>query len=1729
MRKALASSTSQLTLALFDSTAPSCGLTLDAASTPSTNGARHRAPSAAEGDAGHAEPGAAATAAAQPERAPARNYRLTGERALAQGWKARAADNLAAIRLMRTIEAEGRPATAGEQARLALFTGFGASDLANACFRRAGEAFRPGWEQIGNELERLASPQELAGLMRATQYAHYTPEFLARAIWRALGRMGFAGGAVLEPGCGTGLFLATLPGALAPRTAFTGIESCPVTARIAKLLYPEAWIRAEDFTKARLAERYDLVVGNPPFSDRSVRADAGSAEPGGAGRLGLSLHDYFIARSVERLRPGGLAAFVTSRFTLDKRDATAREHIASMADLVGAFRLPEGAMRAAAGTDVVVDVLFLQRREAGTQGNGAAWANLAEVLPEADGEAALTVNRWFADHPAAVLGLHARTSGPFGPAYTCHYCPNASLEADLHAALDSLPRGIHAPAGNAGARAAASPAPSARVPVGTAAEGAEIKEGSYLLDGGTRLLQVVDGTARPVAVRSGRGSDGIPAKHARIIRLLVPVRDAVRHVLRAQEANEPWAAAQARLRAAYQAFVRQFGPVNLAVTHASTDVETGETREVQRRPNLQPFLDDPDCWLVSSVEDYDEETSTGRMGPVFTERVIHPPAEPVVVTAADALAVALAECGRVDLDRAAERLGRPRTEVVAELGEAVFLDPARTTPEREAWETADAYLSGPVRTKLATAEAAAALDPGYARNVAALRRVQPEDLRPSDITARLGAPWVPADVIEAFVLEVIEVATRVRHTVEVASWSLDVGAFAHRAEATSEWGTHRRHAGQLLDDALNGTTPQVWDTWIEDGKERREINAAETEAAKEKLARIKAAFERWVWTCPERTDRLARIYNDRFNNLVPRHFDGAHLSLPGASSAIRFYPHQKRVIWRVIAAGDTYIAHAVGAGKTYSMAAAIMEQKRLGLISKAMLVVPGHCLAQASREFLQLYPNARILVADESNFTKDKRRRFLARAATATWDAIVITHSAFKFIPVPAGFERRLIADQVQAYEELLLRVDGDDRITRKRIERAKEGLQAKLEALAARKDDLLHLGEIGVDQIVVDEAQVMRKLAFATNMGGLKGVDPEGSQAAWDLYAKSRYVAERNPGRALVLASGTPITNTLGEMFTVQRFMAEESLRERGVHQFDAWAASFGDTRTELELQPSGRYKPVTRFAEFVNVPELVAMFRAFADVVGRDELRAHLRLPTVKGGGRRIVTAEASPSLRAYQGELDRRIRAIEARRGPPCKGQDILLSVITDGRHAAIDLRLVYAEHEDEPGNKLNLLIRNVHRVWQETAGERYKRPDGVAYALPGAGQLVFSDLGTNSAEATRGFSAYRWIKQELVRLGVPAGQVAFMQDHKKSAAKQRLFQEFNAGRVRVLIGSSATMGTGVNVQRRLKALHHLDVPWLPAEIEQREGRIERQGNQHAEVEVLAYATPGSMDATLWQNLERKQRFIAMALAGDRGVRRLEDAGSQANQFALAKAIASGDPRLMQKAGLDAEVARLERLRAAHHDDQHAIRGHVLAARSSIAHATRRIGQCEQDLQRRVPTRAEQFRMEVGGDGDRGRVLDDRRQAGAALLSRVRRLDREQEEGTWRLADIGGFAVSATGRRGLAGQGHQLDVVLERTGWAQEVAVLPELTALGLVSRLEYMLDRFEAELAEHRRNLAEAQARLAGYEQRLGEAFPLQAELITKRAELAAVEAELAASAGESGVEPPSQPVPAEAAE
>lgn len=1636
------------------------------------------------------------------------DFSLVAGRALSRSWRDRARDNVEAIRLLNRLGAEERHATGDEQAAIAKFIGFGASELANGAFADRSGTYRDGWADIGAALAGETTDAELQSLKRATQYAHYTPEFIVRAMWEAARSLGFTGGQILEPGCGSGLFMGLRPDALTDDTLFVGIENDPVTARVAAALYPNQIIRCIDFDKASLPRDFDLAIGNPPFSNLSIR------DRSELGRLGLSLHDYFIAKSVEHLRPGGIALFVTSRYTLDKTDPAARERIAGTADLLGAVRLPAKAMRDEAGTDVVVDVLLLQRRSLGTPRRDQSWIDVGDV-PDSDGGAGpLRVNRYFLDQPAHVLGRHEWRSGPFGMDYSC--APTAELDPGtaLGATLSAIA------AGHAGAFHPVVRTTSLRdrldvtidVAVGTAADEADFKEGSYLLSGGL-LHQIIDGLPTLVEVRSGRGGTGLFAKHAAIIRGLIPVRDAIRAILRAQLNDQPYADLQQELLAAYRQFAKKHGPINRTVTTIRTDPETGVEKDFQRRPNLQPFLDDPDVWLVASIEAYDAETDTGTPGAIFTERVVKPPVSQEIHSAQDALAVSLHERGRVDLPLIADLLSVAEAEAISELTDEIYLDPVRSSAGLDHWVPADEALSGPVRTKLMLAREKAAIDPRFAGVAAALETVQPVDLKPSEITARLGAPWIPTDVIEAFVTETMEVTTRIRHTVEVASWTVDKMPFMGHVSSTSVWGTPRRGAADLLEDALNSSIPKIYDVFREaDGSERRELNVVDTEAAKEKLAAIKAAFESWVWMDSERADRLVRIYNDAFNNLVPRAFNGLHLKLPGASTAIRMRDHQKRVIWRIIASGSTYVAHAVGAGKTFSLCAAVMEQRRLGLANKPMIAVPNHCLAQIAREFLMLYPTARILVADDTNFVREKRQRFLARAATGAWDAIIITHDAFKFIPVPAAFERALIEDQLASYEVLISGIDSDDRVSRKRVERLKEGLKRRLESLQVRKDDLLHIGEIGIDQLLVDEGQQFRKLTFATNLGDLKGIDPEGSQRAWDLYVKSRYLSQINPGRELIMASGTPITNTLGEMYTLQRFMQPDELAEKGLHEFDAWASNFGDTRTELELQPSGSYKPVTRFCEFVNVADLMAMYRMVADVVLKEDLRQYVRLPIVRGGKRKIVVARSGAPFKAYQRVLAERIKLIETRTGRPQKGDDILLSVITDGRHSAIDLRFVDNSVGNEEGNKLNLLIDNVHRIWRETGDQRYTDPEtGRPYALPGAVQMVFSDLGTEAAIETRGFSAYVWIREQLIAMGVPADQIAFMQHFKKNSAKQRLFGDLNQGRKRILIGSTATMGTGVNAQQRLKALHHLDVPWIPSDIEQREGRIERQGNQNDEIELYGYATSGSMDATNWQMLERKARFIAMAMSGDRSIRRIEDVGSNVNQFALAKALASGDDRLMKKAGLDAEVARLIRLRDAHVDDQYNIRKTIRRTTDAIEGARRLIARLDDDIARRLPRRENEAIFDPGD----GTIVTDPKAVGERILAAAAQARRRGALGRQPLGTFYGIGLelSVLETRDEDGPSLATSIAILHAGEQRGFEVSDKTRWNSLVGRLEASLRHLDIERATVVTSLEADERRLPAFEARLGQDFPDAALLEDKLRELANLKEDLATSRGE----------------
>jgi len=1643
----------------------------------------------------------APVAIAQQPHSTQRNFYSAAARALAPTWQGRAVANIEAIMLADQLMTEGREATREEQTKLSLFTGFGASELANKCFRDPkNNEFRQGWEGIGTSLEQLVSKEDHSSLARSTQYAHYTPESLVHAMWVAVTRMGFKGGNVLEPGMGTGLFLTHMPKRFQDQTRVTGVEADPVTGRIAKLLHPDADIRVEDFGLSRIPDHFSLAIGNPPFSSRVVRSDAAYR------RMGLLLHDFFIVKSIDHLRPGGIGAFITSQGTMDKRNSRVRHQIAQTADLVGAIRLPEGTFKDTAGTEVGVDILFFRRRYEGEDSNGVEWVEARGA--STPGHEDISINEYFLNHPDMVLGIHTVGRGIYGPklTYVCKPDRAKPLGAALKAAILSLPVDICDCDSSISALSA---------PVGTEIESndnARLREGSYFVSDSDVLMQVIDGRAHVVPVKQGRGDAGIFQKHAKLIRALIPIRDAVRSILSLQERFESSVEEQINLNEVYDAFVEKHGFINHTDVHVSVDEETGERKELHRQPHLAPFRDDPDCWLVASIEEYDLEAGTARKGLIFDKTVIAREIEPEIHSAADALARCLNEFGRVDVAYIAGLLNKSEGDTIAELDTALFLD-----PESDSWQTQDEYLSGNVRHKLVVAAEAAAKDHSYARNVEALEAVQPTDIPPSDITARLGAPWIPTTVIEKFAEEVIEVATKVRHVPKAASWTIDEYKFRYTTAVNAKWGTMRYDAGKVLLDALNSRIPAIYDeTYDAAGRATRELNAKETEAAKERLQAMKLAFEDWVWRESTRADELARLYNDGYNNLVNRRFDGSHLKLPGAVSTFRFYQHQKNAIWRMISAGSTYVAHAVGAGKTASIAAAIMEQRRLGLITKAVLTVPGHCLAQCAREFLALYPLAKILVADEQNFAREKRRRFLARAATGDWDCIIITHSAFKFIPLPVDFETEMMERMIEEYEAVIKSLDSDDRLTRKKLERMKETFKGRLENLKARKDDFLTMSEIGIDQIFVDEAQDFRKLSFTTNMSSLKGVDPNGSQMAWDLYCKAEFVRHTrrqmagdkrvHVDRALNLASGTPITNTLGEMYTVQRFMDEGALCDRNLSEFDSWASAFGNTRTELELQPSGKYKPVTRFSEFVNVPELIAMFRAFADVVSAEDLRNYVKRPNILTGKRQIITAPPSAQFKGYQKLLEERIKVIENRKGSPKKGDDILLSVITDGRHAAIDLRFVIPGAENDNDNKLNKLIANVFRIYQESSDTTYLQPDGTPYDRRGGTQMIFSDLGTINVEKTRDFSAYRWIKDSLIALGVPSEEIAIVHDYNGSQAKNRLFADMRAGKVRITLGSTKKMGTGVNAQNRLIALHHLDVPWLPSDIEQREGRIDRQGNQNEWIGIYAYATEQSVDATQWQGNERKAKFITAALSGDRSIRRLEDVGEDAvNQFAMAKAIASGDPRLMQKAGLESEVSRMQRLRDAHYNEQHTIRSRIRSCEREIAHAERQAADYATDIDARGPMTLP-FEITVGK-----LAFVDKKDAGKALKEAMADIDKRapfSQDGIKhrKIGEIRGFEVQYSSRYFLEAIYCELELVTPNM--RHDIRGRANTAGGVICNMLEEKLSDFESSMVRYQKLAEFNQDQIAQLVPRLGADFAFEGELAAKRAELEAIDADLA---------------------
>jgi N12 class adenine-specific DNA methylase len=1419
----------------------------------------------------------------------------------ATGEKSKARDIIAAIRTLKHIEEEHRRANEEEKRTLARFGGFGPVALSIFPDPVKGSYKDASWQVIGDELKSLLTPEEYDSAKRTTFNAFYTSPTVIGAMTEAIQRLGIPSGAtILEPGCGVGNFMAQAGEA----TCFIGVEMDAISGRIARALHPTADIRIENFRDTKLPEgSIDAVIGNVPFAD--LKLDYHGQK--------LSLHDFFFAKSVDALRPGGVLALVTSHFTMDKMNSTIRENLASKADFVGAIRLPSDAFKRE-GTAVVTDIVFLRKRVADEPANhiDPEWLG-TEPLAIEDHE--VSINKYFLRHPEMVLGNWSCKDTLYGG--TDHYSllSNGDLATQLKEAVAKLPQfsPIEVTPAHEASVASFTPPPAEK----------HIGEGSLFVSDDGIICQVEGGESQPVTY-GGTLLKSTGTMTGKRLAALIGLRDRARRVLASQ--NEGWSdeqrdAARRELNFAYDRFVSLYGPIN-----KTTFSQTKDGTVIRRMPNVVKFREDPDAMLVMSLEDYDEVTGKAAKAPIMLRDVVgKTPPVTEVASAEEGLLVSLNQRGEVDLPFIESLYGKPRKDIIAELDDLIFPD-----PELRKWRTADAYLSGNVRAKLAAAEQAG---PAYARNAQALKNVQPEDVLPGDIDANLGAPWIPESDIQTFAGELFHVyasTIQVGHIRKDAAWSIDADYSTQQSVAvTSDYGTPRINGTALLDLALNMKTPTIYDIVHHGDREERVLNQEETLAAREKQRLIKEQFRSWVFADPDRTERLVRIYNDTYNNLRPRLFDGGHLDFPGMSQAITLRPHQMDAVWRCMSSGNTLLAHVVGAGKTYTMAAAGMKMKQAGLRKKPMYVVPNHLLEQFAREYMQLYPNARLLVATKEDMARDRRKFLTAKIASGDWDGIVVTHSSFERIGMSRDYQEQFLNEQIKEYEDLIIDHASKDAARNSRnliktIQKQMAKRQERLKDLLAenKKDDGLVFDELGVDQIFIDEAHYFKNLETPTKMERVAGIQTGGSERAFDLYMKARYLDQLHAGSGVTFATGTPISNTMCELYTMQRFLDPKGMIDRAIEHFDGWAATFGEVVESMEISPDGAsMRPRSRFAKFTNLPELQQMFRAFADVQTAEML--DLPRPRLETGKPVIVACPMSDEQRALQHELVRRYERIRSTKVDP--RIDNALAITTDGRKLALDGRMLSATAPDFPASKVNALVEKVAAVWQRTAATR-------------GTQMIFCDMGVHPTPW--GYSAYDEVIEKLIAQGIPAEQIAAIGDADSDAKKQSLFDKVRSGAVRVIIGSTQKMGTGTNVQKRLVALHHLDAPWKPAEVEQREGRILRQGNENEEVAIYRYVTAGSFDAFMWQALETKARFISQVMRGETGVRRAEDIGSQELSYAEVKAIASGNPAVLTLAESDAELQRLSILKKNHADEQYLARKNVRTLPETIANLCQRL---------------------------------------------------------------------------------------------------------------------------------------------------------------------------------------------
>lgn len=1622
------------------------------------------------------------------ERERGRDYELTPAIAadlISGGQKTKATRNLAAIELLKSLETDGRIPTRAEQDVLAKYTGWGGIPQIFLSTKEAA-AYRAGtldteadqykkWRSLGGPaLLDALTPEEYNAARASTPNAHYTSPEVVKATHDVLTRLGFTGGRILEPSMGAGYFLGMTPAAHRERYRWTGVELDSITGRIGKMLYPESDIRVQGYEKLQLPDGYfDAAIGNVPFGDYTVNDPRYNA-------LKLSIHNYFFRKTLDMVRPGGLVAFITSRFTLDAVDSAVRKALAEHANFVGAIRLPQTAFRGVANTDVVTDLIVLQVRAKGEPPGAEPWLETRDIshLVGAHGKAKPVVNQYFADHPSMTLGTYSLAGTMYGEyGLTVEADTGSPLAEQLRSAIARLPAGVYE-----ARKPSTSVDPEVDVPVITADP--SIKEGALIVQGG-KVLQRRNGVLADA---------GVPAGHVERIRQLIELRSLVAETLKADienAAEEVIDAARAKLVKAYDAFHKTYGPINKEVrTEVKNPKEPDNPRIQVRTPNLL-YFDDVERGLVAALEEYDSETGKATKGDLLLRRVF-PPRKLAerVGSPVEALPIVLAESGRVDLARIAQLAGTDEGSARIALRGVVFEDPKQPGTLLHG----DLYLTGDVKAKLAEARLAAEKDPArWKGNVTALEQVQPADLPPSQISVRLGAAWVPTTDIEDWINEILGTRkgqVEVRYT-PATRYHLTVGwGVKSSFAATNEWGTLKADATELIRDALNLKSTTVYLPPDSEGKTAKDVEA--TLAAQEKQQKLKDHFSEWVWKDGARATRLARLYNDEFNRIRDYRPDGSHLQLPGAAAYVRgkpfsFFPHQKNAIWRFLThdpeLGNTGLFHVVGSGKTYTMVAMAMEAKRLGLARKPMQIVPNHMLEQFSREAKQLYPTARVLLATKEDFAAKERQAFIARAAANDWDLIIMTQRSFESIPMSAEFRAKYMEAQLAELEQTIIEAKADKapRSLIKQIERAKKDLEARIEKMTAegKKDAPLSFEQMGVDLLFVDEADNYKNLYFATKM---EGVAAPNSQRAFDLFLKSIYLDNINPGRALVFATGTPIANQVAEMFTMQRYLQRRLLEARGLSRFDDWAGAFGETVTSMELKPDNSgFRTKTRFARYTNMGELAQMFRAVADVQTADDLK--LPRPALRGGQSQVISVKATGELKAYIKELAARGERVQAKQVDPTV--DNWLKITSDGRHAALDMRLVDASALDLPDSKLNRAVQQIHEVWKATA--KYKGT-----------QLVFSDLSTPGSDAgTRGgvpgFNVYEDIKAKLIKAGIPKAEVRFIHDAKTDEQKKKLFADVRAGRVRVLLGSTEKMGAGTNVQDKIVALHHLDAPWRPRDIEQRNGRALRQGNQIVKssslpnapldfIDIFNYVTEGSFDGYIWQGLERKAGFITQAIKADASTRAIEDVDTVEVDWATVKAIASGNPKVREKAEVDAQITRLEKLQRAHADQQFAVRQELATLPGRVQELTQKAQSLMADAKRAEPTAGDAFKITIAGT-----EISDRTAAGEALhalVAEARLAATKLLRGNDGMKDLGtfaGFDLALTyGKRAIS---DAVDVFYRLRGEGVHFRELgDEDSALSLVMQLEHMPGKLVKELAETEALLERQQKRLSDLQEK-----------------------------------------------